>query len=441
MKKRLIQLEAPLAKGISVLLLCAGIGLLSSCSEDDGLDAGDPNYFTSSRGQFTAAIDDGSGNETTLYLIPGSKAGTATVTFDGTNPLHWVSSNNATIRVGTYQGNITLPETVTGSDGKTYTITEIGNEAFMGCRALGNYQGIGLTGITLPATIERIGEGAFAYTSLRTVNLPEGLTEIPVGCFGNSQYIDNIVLPSTVKSIGRLAFANCYISESIDGVSVKSGIKNITLNEGLETIGNNAFYGCQNLSEIALPSTVTNIGAMAFNTTGLTTFNFTPAITVIGEKAFGNNTNMKEITVPGTVKAISNGMFTACRGLVTVTLEEGIETIGAEAFYDCRNPAFTSIRIPSSVTTIGDKAFGGRGAEVSLNSRGEKTTTLWYSWITDYFMDGEVPPTLEGVLYEVNQDPSVGNTPKPVIHVKPGSKAAYEAAPGWSSLTIVEDNE
>ncbi|MBQ7423229.1 MAG: leucine-rich repeat domain-containing protein [Prevotella sp.] len=440
MKKRFLKLDASLAKSLAALLLCSAAGMLSSCADDDGLDAGDPNYFTTSRGQFTATIDDGNGNETTLFLIPGTAAGTAVVTFDGSNPLHWISPNTATIWADTYQGDITLPETVTGSDGKTYTLTQIGNEAFMGCRAFGSFPSLGLTAITVPETVESLGEGAFAYTALRTVSLPEGLTEIPVGCFGYSQYLDNVVLPSTVRTIGRLAFCNCYISESIDGVSVKSGLSNITLNEGLEEIGSNAFYGCQNLKEITLPSTVTTIGSMAFNTTALTTFNFTPAITSIGEKAFGNNASMSEITIPGTVKTISEGMFTACRGLTTITLEEGIETIGEQAFYDCRNPKLISIRIPASVTRIGDKAFGGRGAEVSLNSRGEKTTTLWYSWIADYYMDGEVPPTLDGVLYETNQDATAGDTLTPLIHVKPGCKAAYETAPGWSSLTIVEDN-
>lgn len=440
MKKRFLRLDVSLAKGLAALLLCSGAFALTSCKDDDGLEAGDPNYFTSSRGQFTATIDDGSGSQSRIYLIPGTAEGTAVVTFDGANPLHWVSSNNATIRVETYQGDITLPETVTGSDGRTYTITAIGNEAFMGCRALGNYVGTGLTSIVLPATVKTLGEGSFAYTSLRRVNLPEGITEIPVGCFGYSQYLDNVVLPSTVKSIGRLAFANCYISETVDGVTVKSGINNITLNEGLETIGDNAFYGCQNLTAIALPSTLKTIGSMTFNTTALTTINIPESVTSVGEKAFGNSASLAEVTIPGNIKTISEGMFTACRGLKTITLEEGIETIEAQAFYDCRNPNLTSIRIPKSVTRIGDKAFGGRGAEVSLNSRGERTTTLWVSWIADYYMDGEVPPTLDGALYTVNSDASLGDVLTPVIHVKPGCKAAYEAAAGWSSLTIVEDN-
>ena len=49
-----------------VLTCCLAVWVLTACSDDDGLSAGDPNYFTSSRGQFTATIDDGNGGETTL---------------------------------------------------------------------------------------------------------------------------------------------------------------------------------------------------------------------------------------------------------------------------------------------------------------------------------------------------------------------------------------
>lgn len=392
MKKCYQRWDAILLRGLTALILATGVWVLSSCKDDDGLDAGDPNYFTSSRGQFTATLADG----TTLYLIPGSEAGSAVVTFDGSQPLHTISLNNLTIRVDTYQGNITIPSTVTGSDGGTYTITAIGNEAFMGCRAHDNLPG--LTGITLPSTVTSLGEGAFCFSSLKTIDLSTtGVTAIPSSCFGECDSLKKITIPSAIKSIGRLAFKGC------DSLGV------VTLNEGLESIGDNAFYGCtsKNFKLSSIPSSVTHIGSQAFASAYITT-----------------------ITL-GT-KIISDGLFTACKDLTTVTLNEGVERIGAKAFYDCRNPKFTKIDIPASVTHIGDKAFGGRGAELSSSTG---STTYWYSYITEYHMKGSTPPVLEGVLYEVNPD---GST-KPVIYVPKGSLAAYKAAPGWSSLTIEEE--
>ena len=72
------------------------------------------------------------------------------------------------------------------------------------------------------------------------------------------------------------------------------------------------------------------------------------------------------------------------------------------------------------MTSIGNRAFGGRNA--TLKSK-----------ITEYHMQSATPPTLEGVLYEAQDGVS------PIIYVPTGSKAAYEAADGWSSLTIEEE--
>lgn len=304
-----VRWDACLLKGLTVLMLSSGSWALSSCKEDDGLNAGDPNYFTSSRGQFTATLDDG----TTLFLIPGDAAGTATVTFDGSNPRHLAGVNNVSVSVTTYQGDLTIPSNVTGSDGKSYTITGIGAEAFMGCR--------NLTTLTLPSTIEWIGDGAFCIcTTLTTINIPEGVTSLPSTCFGECSLLSSVSLPSTLKLIGRMAFFKC--------------------------------------------------------------------------------------------KALPTDGF---------TLPEGLEYIGELSFGECYGDKFRTITIPASVKTIADRAFGGReGSRLKINT---------------YYMKSATPPTLEGVLYDVNADLSTPVT----IHVPVGSKAAYEAANGWSSLTIEED--
>ena len=239
MKKRNLKLDACLAKGLSVLMLFAGVWTVSSC-DDDGLTEGDANYFTSSRGQFTATIEDG----TTLFLLPGGVGNTATLTYDGSNPRHWQSSTTATVSVTTYSGDLTLPETVT-ANGQTYTLTSIGEQAFMGCRSL--------VSVSLPNTVQSFGEGAFAIcNTLTTVNIPEGITELPVGCFGYCPKLTTFTLPSSLKTIGKMAFYGC------------SGMTTITLPEGLQTIGEMAFFECSKLTEITIPQSVTRIGDLAF---------------------------------------------------------------------------------------------------------------------------------------------------------------------------------
>ena len=386
-------------------LLLLGAGTLASC-DDDGLTAGDPNYFTSSRGQFTGTLEDG----TSVFLLPGSTDGTATITYDGSKPLHTVSLTVLTVWVDTYQDDIDLSQTVTGRDGKTYTITAIDKEAFMGCRNFSTYESNGLTSIKIPSTITSIGEGAFCYTSLETIDLTDaGITEIPLGCFGRCTSLVSAVIPASITTIGQQAFSDC------------NNLTTLKLEEGLETIGERAFYGCENLR--------------VFNGTDGTgsdrTFTIPASVTSIGKMAFsGMKCSIVDLS-QSSIKSLPEGAFSACSNIQKVTLPEGLETIGAQAFYDCRNTALTEITIPESVTKIGDKAFGGRGAVLDTK-KGESVD--WISYITAYHMKSATPPTLEGVLYEADK---VSSTP--TIYVPTGSLEAYKAADGWSSLNIEEE--
>ena len=240
MKKCHSRWDAVLLRGLTALMLITGAWVLTSCKDDKGLTEGDPNYFTSSRGQFTATLSDA----TTLYLLPGNGAGTATLTYDGSNPRHWQSETTATVSVTTYQGSLTLPETIS-ANGQTYTLTGIGEQALMGCRSL--------TSLVLPQTVQTLGEGAFAIcVGLTSITLPEGISEIPTGCFGYCTKLTSADVPSSVKTLGEMAYYGC------------SGLTSVTLPEGLTTIGRMAFFDCSKLTEITIPSSVTRIGSQVF---------------------------------------------------------------------------------------------------------------------------------------------------------------------------------
>lgn len=233
-------------------------GIATSCN-DNGIETGDANYWTSSRGQFSVPLD----GSNALFLL-NNQDGTATVTFDGSNPRHWKSATNVEVNVETYRGEIVIPESVVNNV-QPLTVTAIGEEAFMGCRLL--------TSVVIPETVKSIGQSAFNTTSQTStetlkVVIPSGLTEIPSATFAYSRYLstlvtaDNaqekgIILPEAMRTIGKMAFYGVL------------GVKTITLNEGLETIGEMAFYGCNNssLTSITIPSTVNKIGNNAFGGT------------------------------------------------------------------------------------------------------------------------------------------------------------------------------
>ncbi|MBO5454875.1 MAG: leucine-rich repeat domain-containing protein [Clostridia bacterium] len=107
-------------------------------------------------------------------------------------------------------------------------------------------------------------------------------------------------------------------------------IKKVVIEEGVTKIGAHAFEYHANLCEVVIPDTVTEIGDFAFT-----------------ESPLG------EIVIPGTVKKIGRGAFMLA--VYDVTLCDGTETIGAEAFSDCTS--LTEVTIPASVKTIGQYAF------------------------------------------------------------------------------------
>ena len=225
--------------------------LCTGC-EKNGLTAGDPDYWTTSRGQFTVETEQPNGVQTLFLLDRGD--GTATVTFDGSNPRHWESSSSATVSVKTYVDTLIIPETVKRGD-VTLRVTAVGNEAFMGCREL--------VKVVLPESVTSLGEGAFAIcTKLKVVNIPSGVTQVPTVCFGQCQALDSIVVPSAVKTIGNKAFYGC------------KKLQKIGLAEGLERIDEMAFFDCNSEKwlDITIPASVKTMGANIFGGHDATTY-------------------------------------------------------------------------------------------------------------------------------------------------------------------------
>lgn len=196
----------------SILILTLG---LSGC-EDNGLRQGDPDYWTTSRHQFTVTLQDGQ----TLFLLDNLD-GTATVTFDGSNPRH--VSGDVNVDITTYIDTLVIPATVT-HDGATLRVTAIGEEAFMGNRAL--------LRVELPSSVRSLGQGAFCFCrGLQYVNIPEGITEIPSSCFAQCVKTDTVILPASVTTLGKMAFYNC------------SGTKALFVGANVKSMGYNLFYG------------------------------------------------------------------------------------------------------------------------------------------------------------------------------------------------------
>ncbi|MBE6949053.1 MAG: hypothetical protein E7456_04325 [Ruminococcaceae bacterium] len=169
-------------------------------------------------------------------------------------------------------------------------------------------------------------------------------------------------------------------------------ILSVVIEEGVTSIGDEAFNGCENLTEMIVPDSVTRIGADAFwRCSSIKEFTVSEYVTEIGEGAFGYCSALERIvvaednqyyctdengilfnkdmtlihqlpgtyagkyTIPSSVVTINNGAFAYCNGLTEVMIPYGVKTIGASAFAGCES--LTELTIPSSVETVGSLAL------------------------------------------------------------------------------------
>ncbi|MDR0623387.1 MAG: leucine-rich repeat protein [Treponema sp.] len=173
-------------------------------------------------------------------------------------------------------------------------------------------------------------------------------TRFPVvgirGAFNGCENLTSITLPDSVTYIGDSAFAGCI------------NLTAITLPEGVTSIGNSVFSGCTSLTSITLPDSVTSIGDSVFSgCTNLTSVKLPKGVTSIGNWTFKCCENLTSIKLPGGVTTIGDNAFINCTNLTSIELPDGVTSIGYGAFINCTN--LTSIKLPDGLTAIGNSAF------------------------------------------------------------------------------------
>lgn len=112
----------------------------------------------------------------------------------------------------------------------------------------------------------------------------------------------------------------------------------------------------RDLTEITIPEGITSVGSYAFcRCDNIQSVIIQTGVTIIDKSAFSGCKNLKKIEIPNSVKVIGVDAFYSCRSITDVTIPDGVETIDANAFSYCSN--IVNLYIPSSVTLIGDGAF------------------------------------------------------------------------------------
>lgn len=175
-----------------------------------------------------------------------------------------------------------------------------------------------------------------------------GAVDVPRDMFGKCTGLKKVTLKNGVKSIGEDAFRDCSSLESV-----------IFENTVLEKISDGAFWGCSALSSIALPDSVTEIERNAFFETGLRNIQLPEKLTLIGGGAFCNCKNLKQVQLPPQLKELGEGAFFNCENLTQIQLPAQLNKLGTDAFRNCTS--LDKIDIPAGLKQIESATFCNTG--------------------------------------------------------------------------------
>ena len=184
----------------------------------------------------------------------------------------------------------------------------------------------------------------YNINNVKSVVIEEGIMSIGSNAFSGCSKLTSIEIPSSVTSIGDSAFKGC------------SSLTNIEIPSSVTSIGDGAFRGCSKLTSIEIPSSVTSIGYGAFSgCSSLTSIEIPSSVTSIGDSAFSGCSKLTSIEIPSSVTSIGYRAFEGCSKLTSIEIPSSVTSIGDYVFFRCSG--LTNIEIPSSVTSIGDSAF------------------------------------------------------------------------------------
>lgn len=197
--------------------------------------------------------------------------------------------------------------------------------------------------VTLPETLEEIGNNAFSNCGIETIIIPDSVTNIGNSAFAGCRNLTSVKLPNDISEIAENTFYDCDDLESID------------IPQSVTNIKDGAFSYCKSLSQITLPNNLQSLGKKAFCSSGVVSVEIPDGITELPTEVFANCTKLTEIKFSKNLKVISKNAFADCISLSKIYLPEKLERIEENAFYRCT--FLSHIYIPESVTYIHENAF------------------------------------------------------------------------------------
>lgn len=253
-----------------------------------------------------------------------------------------------------------------------------------------------LASITIPSTIQSIGEDAFlecdglkkVYVSsiedwckidfsysnanplsrgadlyvdnklVTDVTIPDGVKSIGKYAFYGYSSLKSISFPSSIRSIGEDAFYDCYSLEEVYATNIEDWCKikfedissnpinyareiyidgelatDITIPKGITKICDYAFVNCETITNVVIPNSVISIGYSAFSRCyNLKNISIPNSVVNIGEEAFSYCSNLEKVEIPDGIKFIKDYTFASCENLTTIIIPQSVKEIRSSAF-------------------------------------------------------------------------------------------------------------
>ena len=179
--------------------------------------------------------------------------------------------------------------------------------------------------------VTQLGKGVFYHKKkLRQVTLPEGVETVGRMAFCKCIHLEQATLPQTLRRIESDAYTNCHFLQSMD------------VPDGVTQIGEAAFSGCVHLESLTLPH-------------GLRTLSL---LTLYDCRS------LRHLRLPDQLEVIQDSALCNCASLTDLTLPETVKRIGSMAFWGCTG--LETLRIPAAVQSFGQMPFGPPGGQQPL---------------------------------------------------------------------------
>lgn len=208
--------------------------------------------------------------------------------------------------------------------------------------------------------ISHLHAQVFTQGSLKYAVNGEGCVAL-IGCTSSQNGI--LRVPTQIVYQGTSYRVNVVRARAF---AEQSRIINLFLPEQLDTIGQDAFYKCQNLRNITGLKRVDVCEPYAFSTTALTSLDWSQVtMGTIGDGAFAQCTQLTQVSLPPGLKTLPEAIFRGCTSLTSINLSSlPLTHIGPRAFAQCS--ALQTLELPSTLTVIGDEAFADMTALVAI---------------------------------------------------------------------------